>query len=146
MEGNLTILILHGAWHTPIFFQPFIQELQHRSINVLCPLLPTCDMAAMSKNPHLDMHADARAIEKELKQLIFAGGRVLIVAHSYGSVPGIEVVDKELGIKERSAAGKVGGVIGFFGISAFILKPNTALEDLFGGNPAAFVKVHVSTP
>ena len=146
MEEKLTVLIVHGAWHTPAFFQPFVRELQLKAFQALCPLLPTCDAAALSKEPHMNMYADARAIESELRRLVSAGERVLMVAHSYGSVPGVEAVAEELGIKGRNAAGMVGGVIGMFCISAFILTPNTSLEDLNGGNPAPFVKVQVSSP
>ena len=144
MEKNLTILIVHGAWHTPAFFINFIRQCQLNGLKALCPHLPTCDAKALSKEPDMDMYADARAIESELRRLISAGERILLVAHSYGGVPGIEAVAEELDLKQRSAAGEAGGVIGIFCISAFLITPDTSLEDLNGGNPAPFVEVHVS--
>ena len=144
MEKNPTILIVHGAWHNPAFFEPFIRELQLKGFPALCPLLPTCDAAALSKNPHLDMYADARAIQSELRGLVDAEERVLVMAHSYGGIPGIEAVAEELGIKHRNAAGKIGGVIGIFCVCAFLLMPNISLEELNGGEPGPIIEVHVS--
>ena len=144
MAKNPTILIVHGAWHNPAFFQPFIRELQLKGFPALCPLLPTCDAAALSNNPQLDMYDDARAIQNELRSLVDAEERVLVLAHSYGGVPGIEAAAEELGIKQRKDKGKIGGVIGIFCVCAFLLMPNVSLEELNGGEPGPLIEVHVS--
>ena len=99
----------------------------------------------LERDPEMDMSADARVVERDLQHLIVSEKRrVLLVLHSYGGVPGMEAALKEYGLRDRLAANNAGGIIGILCISAFLVLPNTSLEDLNGGNPAPFVIVHVS--
>ncbi len=146
-EDAITVLFVHGAWHTPLYFRPIIQELQFKGYSALAPHLPTCDAVALSEDPDMDMTADVKTVENEIRRRVLDEGRkVLLVTHSYGGVVGTEAVAEELGRNLRLAEGKPGGVIGILYVSAFLIAPGTSLEDLNGGNPAPFVDVHVCLP
>jgi len=143
-KDDFTVLFVHGAWHTPLFYQPTIQELHLRGYSALAPYLPTCDKTALAKDPDLDMIADAKVIEREITRLVIHEGKeVLLVTHSYGGVPGVEAVAEEFGRNYRAAHGNSGGVVGILGVSAFLIMPDTTLEDLNEGKPAPFVNVDV---
>jgi len=144
-KDDFTFLFVHGAWHTPLFYQPTIQEPQLRGYPALAPHLPTCNKTALSKDPDMDMIADAKVIETEITRLVIHEGKeVLLVTHSYGGVPGVQAVAEEFGRKYRAAHGNNGGVVGILGVSAFLILPHTTLEDLNEGKPASFVNVDVS--
>ena len=146
-EDTFTVLFVHGAWGTPRVFRQIIQELQVRGYSALAPHLPTCDAAALSEDPGMDMAADVKAVEKEIRRLVMDEGKqVLLVPHSYGGVVATEAVAEELGRKRRLAVGKPGGVIGILYVAAFVIAPGTSIEDLNGGKPAPFVDVDVCLP
>ena len=144
VEKEFAVLFVHGAWHTPAFYQPIMEKVQARGIPAQCPHLPTCNASLLEKNPEMDMSADAQAVELELHHLVVKEGkRVLLVLHSYGGVPGSEAALEEYGLRQRLAANNAGGIIGILCISAFLVLPNTSLEDLNDGSPAPFVITHV---
>ena len=113
-----------------------------KGYSALAPRLPTCNTAALSEDPDMDMDADVRSVGNEIRRLSLDEGRVvLLVTHSYGGIVGTETVAEELGRKLRLPKGKPGGVIGILCISTFLMAPGTSLEALKGGNPAPFVDV-----
>ncbi|USW52384.1 hypothetical protein Slin15195_G057030 [Septoria linicola] len=68
-----------------------------------------------------NFNPDVDVIRKHIEAAADAGQDVVVVAHSYGSIPTSEAI-KGLDLKSRQAAGKKGGVVHFFFLSAHITR------------------------
>ena len=126
-----TILVIPGAWFPSSTYQPLLDVLEKAGF-------PTMYSRLTSLNPPdpstTSIAADAAAIrEKALLPLIEDQGKeVVLVMHSYGSLPG-GAAAIGLGVKERKRQGKKGGVLGLIPITAFVIPENTSMEDGLGG-------------
>lgn len=110
MGKRPTILLVHGAFSTPLLLQYFIIFLKNHEIDVECPLLPSCDAGMNASNPNLDMYDDAERIFQDLWSLVELEGKlVLLVAHCYGGLPATQGATEEMGYSQRRAIGKEGG-------------------------------------
>lgn len=118
-----TILVVHGAWHTPPNYQSFINALQGQGFKVICPHLPTCNN---SFNPVGTYFDDVAHVRKTLEVLVDNGEHVLMIMHSYGGAVGTGAADG-LSFSERTAAGQPGGVIHLLYLCAYILEPGSTL-------------------
>ncbi|KAH3994116.1 hypothetical protein HBI55_146180 [Parastagonospora nodorum] len=123
-----TLLFIPGAWHKSSCYTPVIQKLNDQGYETA-----TAELASVGANPGLQTWADdVTNIQSVLAPLVDAGKRVIIIAHSYSSLPAGEAIKSYL-LREREAAGKTGGVVHFVYISAFIIPPATSLMDALGG-------------
>ena len=126
-----TILMIPGAWLPSSTYQPLLDVLEKAGF-------PTVYSRLTSLNPPdpsaTSIAADAAAIrEKALLPLIEDEGKeVVLVMHSYGSLPG-GAAAIGLGVKERRRQGKKGGVLGLIPIAAFVIPENTSMADGLGG-------------
>ncbi|HEY6492832.1 MAG TPA: alpha/beta hydrolase [Trebonia sp.] len=79
-----TVVIVHGAWHTPAHFESFIKSIA--DIDVRTVRLPSSgpDISALG-----DMRDDAAEVRKVVSAI---DGPVLVLAHSYGGVPVTEAL------------------------------------------------------
>lgn len=73
----MTVVLVHGAWHSPWHWNALIPHIPGETVAVD---LPSCGPG------HADMHADAEAIRSVLDQ----HEQVTLVAHSYGGIPATE--------------------------------------------------------
>ncbi|KAF7587384.1 hypothetical protein BBP40_007350 [Aspergillus hancockii] len=112
-----TIVLVHGAWHTPASYQTYIEALQERGFQVHCPHLPTCSGVSP---PTASLSDDIVCVNNVVQSLVDAGDRVLLLMHSYGGVVGSSAIDG-LSWTERQAAGQPGGVIHLLYLCAYIL-------------------------
>lgn len=138
-----TILLVHGAWHTPRAYEPLTRALEARNFKTICPLLPSCNPAlppthSLAEDVSLIRSIATRLIEDE-------GQEVVAIAHSYG---GVVVTDAlaGLGWAQKSKEGKNGGVVNLVYLAAFIPRAGQSLAGLFGEDgPPPMVKFSVRT-
>jgi pimeloyl-ACP methyl ester carboxylesterase len=69
------MLLVHGAWHGSWCWQPVVDRLSARGVEVRTIDLPS------RGNPSGDLHGDARAVRAVVDSL---GAPVVLVGHSYG--------------------------------------------------------------
>lgn len=95
-----TVVLVHGGYHTPDIYAPFITSLQNANYEVHCPQLPTTNLKYLVPDPsHPDFNyeprthkppeqtQDADVIKALLKTLIDDHGKeVLLIAHSAGGL------------------------------------------------------------
>ncbi|PWY88874.1 alpha/beta-hydrolase [Aspergillus sclerotioniger CBS 115572] len=123
-----TIVLVHGAWHTPTAYQPFISALKAQGFTVHAPLLPS---SAQSLNPSQSQHQDKPAslpediacIRNLISTLANQGHRILPLFHSYGGVVGTDAITRDLTLPDRQSRGLPGGVIHLVYICAYMLLP-----------------------
>jgi pimeloyl-ACP methyl ester carboxylesterase len=126
-----TLVLVHGAWHSPKHFEPLTQVLTshgYRTIGVDCP--STNDTQTRSTFED-DCEGVRSAVLKEL-----ATADVLVVAHSYGGAPASSAL-RDLSQTARSAAGQATSVIGIAYICAAVLPAGITFLDALGGNALA---------
>ncbi|MFG2452829.1 alpha/beta fold hydrolase [Streptomyces sp. NPDC048512] len=115
MQGQPTILLVHGAWHGAWCWDKLVPELAIRGWNV-----ETVDLPSASANPDnsAGMYDDARTIRERLGNI---EGPVTVLAHSYGGVPVTE------------AAAGASNVAHLIYLSAFQLDRGESLTNQSGG-------------
>lgn len=112
------IVLVHGAWHQPLHYSAFVQQLQNAGFEVSCPLLPTCDE---TKRLTANMYSDVEAVRNQVTSLLEKSRSVIMVLHSYGGAVGTEAV-KGLSARERAAEGLSGGVVLLIYMCGFMLQ------------------------
>jgi hypothetical protein len=131
-----TILFVPGAWHKSSCYTPVIQKLNTQGYETA-----TAELASVGTVPGLQSWADDIAsIQKVIASLVDVGKRIVIIAHSYSSLPAGEAIKSYL-YREREAEGTAGGVVHFVYISAFVIPPSTSLMDALGGKDLPWFKV-----
>lgn len=135
------IAIAPAAWHSPVHYAEFTNQLRLAGYRSVTQRLPSCD----SSDPKAQSVAvDAAFIKSNLLMpSINAGLKVVLVVHSYSGGPGA-VAAKGLSLPERRAAGKPGGIIGLIFINAFIAREGQSLLSGGGGKYAPWVIEYVS--
>lgn len=83
MPAAPTVVLVHGAWHSPWSWTHVIEGLDQRGLASVTVDLPSC---RPDVDPPADMHADAAEIRRELDR----HADVVLVAHSYGGIPATE--------------------------------------------------------
>ncbi|KAL8836172.1 MAG: hypothetical protein Q9170_003025 [Blastenia crenularia] len=129
-DGRPILAVIPAAWHSPVHYSAYIDQLRFAGYISVTGRLPSCD----SSNPRAQTVAtDATFIRQRLLlPVIEAGKEVVVIMHSYSGGPG-SVAAKGLSVPERRAAGKAGGVIGLIYISAFIAYEGQTLVSGSGG-------------
>lgn len=106
-----TILLIHGAWHTPATWNPLRSALDSSSY----PTLPSSNSLVSSH------HNDIAIIRHELERLILSESKqVILVCHSYGGMVGSGAVTG-LEAYRRKAEEKKGGVVHCLFLCAFLV-------------------------
>jgi len=102
-----TILLVPGAWHTPVHFAPLVAALKQRGWLAEAYLLP-CNGPNAANWQSGD---DVKGIRGRLEQLIEAEGKeVVLFGHSYVGAPTSQSV-KGFEKHERQAQGNSGGIV-----------------------------------
>lgn len=125
-----TIVLVPGAFHSPIHYALLISRLYAQGYEVVCQRNPSCD----SPYPFAQTAAkDTSFIRSNLLMpLIDDGKEVILAVHSYGGLPGAAAA-KGLSKTEVTAAGKKGGVVGLIFICALIAKEGDSLLSILPG-------------
>ncbi|KAJ6015591.1 hypothetical protein N7540_010182 [Penicillium herquei] len=135
MSSLPTVVLVHGAWHTPSSYQTYLDALKKRGFQVHCPQLPTCTGISP---PTASLAEDIACVKNLVTSLVDDGQRVLMILHSYGGAVGGSAVEG-LSISERKAAGKPGGVIHLLYLCAYMLPTGVSLGDII--KEAKFIEV-----
>lgn len=110
-----TVVLVHGAMHTPWIFGPLRERLAADRIRSEAVQLPSSSPdSAATRGLHEDVSTVRQAIDA-------ASGPVILAAHSYGGVPA------------TWAAAVSDQVAELVYIAAFVLEPGTSMLDWMGG-------------
>ncbi|KAJ0424605.1 alpha/beta-hydrolase [Aspergillus carlsbadensis] len=123
-----TIVLVHGAWHTPPSYGSFVSALEARGFAVHCPHLPSCSNASPATATYQD---DVLVVRKLLQDLTAQGHRILLLMHSYGGAIGTDALTRDLELLPSTTAdsdsGTRGGVIHLLYLCAYILQPGRTI-------------------
>jgi pimeloyl-ACP methyl ester carboxylesterase len=121
------ILVVPGAWHLPSICTTFCAQLQAQGYPVACYQLPSTNLTADPVTASAE--ADTALYRKQLLQHLSHGQDIIVVAHSYGAIPGFGAA---IGLSktERSRRREVGGVIGLVGVAAVVAPEGKSSLDL----------------
>ncbi|KAK8035156.1 hypothetical protein PG993_010151 [Apiospora rasikravindrae] len=110
--GALSILIIPGASALPKHWQPVVDAVAKRGVDIQALHLPSVGLedGAARPGPPPTLQDDAAFIAKHIAILADAGRDVILVTHSYGGAPASEAV-KGLSKTSRQEQGLDGGVI-----------------------------------
>ncbi|KAL6714749.1 hypothetical protein ACLMJK_008174 [Lecanora helva] len=125
-----TIVLVHGAWLTPMQYMELIVLLDMKGYRTIIQQLPSVD----SQNPKAQTVATDAAFVREslLCPEIQAGREVVLLMHSYGGFPG-PIAANGLSKKELQARKESGGIIGMIMLSAFVALEGQSLLDKLPG-------------
>lgn len=139
-----SILLVHGAWQGAAQYKDLKRELVNDGYMVLTPENATSGSieSDIIGKTHMD---DVARIHEALSGPLAEGKDVVLVAHSYGGVPGSAAVEGYQ-VFERQAKGLPGGIKHVVYLAAFALPQRGAsvLAGL-GGQYAHFMSRKVST-
>jgi pimeloyl-ACP methyl ester carboxylesterase len=126
-KAKPAFVFVPGAWHTPEGYRKVRAILEGKGYTTFAVSLPS-----VGGNPVVpNSSQDIAAVKTVLADLIEKQGKeVVVVAHSYGGVPGSEAV-QGLGRPERAAANADGGVIRIVYIASGIPQAGQSLADYF---------------
>ncbi|KAL4947725.1 alpha/beta-hydrolase [Aspergillus filifer] len=121
-----TIVLVHGAWHTPPVYTNFISALESRGFTVHCPHLPSCSNTSPPAATYQD---DVIVVRNLLQDLSAQGHRILLLMHSYGGAIGTDALpwDLELLPATTDVSSARGGVIHLVYLCAYILQPGRTI-------------------
>ncbi|KAH7034792.1 Alpha/beta hydrolase fold-1 [Microdochium trichocladiopsis] len=126
------ILLVHGAWHAPGYYKGLINPLRKAGYTVVAPALATAgaDDSILGKT----LFDDVKRCEEALAPYLPAeegkdGREVVVVAHSYGGIPGTQFCAGNT-VAERAARGLKGGVKSIVYLTGYVLaEAGTKLAD-----------------
>ncbi len=111
---NPTVVLMHGAMHTPWIFEPPIERLAARDIVARAVQLPSSNPDSAAARGLIDDVAVVRAA------ITSVGGPVVLAAHSYGGVPATWAAEEP-------------AVAELVHLAAFVLPSGTSMLDWMGG-------------
>ncbi|CAC9889625.1 unnamed protein product [Aureobasidium pullulans] len=118
MSKPSTVLV-PGAW-VPAHFNQVIEKLEEQGYVCVGVNLSTNTRDPLVDGRLLGIEDDVAAIRAAVMSQLDTGHDVVVVTHSYGTVPGTAALTG-LSLKARKTAGNTNGVIGVVIISGFIL-------------------------
>jgi pimeloyl-ACP methyl ester carboxylesterase len=133
-----TIVFAPGAWHTPDCFDMVRSQLHQRGWETEAVTYPSVG----AEPPTKGLVEDAAAVRATLEKLADDGKDIVLVVHSYGGLVGQNAVEG-LGVKQRQAAGKRGGVINFVYLAAFVAPKGACIKEMTGGQFLPWMKFEV---
>ena len=129
MPPRPIIFLIPGSFHDSACFDSLraaLDALAYSSVTATLPSIASHDPFTA------DAIADSKFIRANLESLIKEGHAVLLVAHSYGGIPGAAAATG-LSMAERHERGDVGGVVGLVFISAVLTKEGESCLEKMGG-------------
>ncbi|SEC32968.1 Pimeloyl-ACP methyl ester carboxylesterase [Streptomyces sp. 3213] len=113
---NPTVVLVHGAMHTPWIFEPLRERLTARGIASRAVQLPSSNPDSAATE---GLTEDVAVVRTAIQAV---DGPVVLAAHSYGGVPTTWAAAEEDRIAELVY------------IAAFALEPGTSMMEWMGGN------------
>ena len=126
-----TVVLVHGAWHSPKHMSKLTAYLESNGYKVLAPYLPSMHAEDVLKVTLTEDIASIRScILKGLET-----SNVVVVAHSYGALPSSGALEG-LDTASRTSAGHKTSVNSFLIIAGLLVPPGFSVLGFFGGEPA----------
>jgi pimeloyl-ACP methyl ester carboxylesterase len=101
------IILVHGAWHSPVHYRKLIEPLRTQGYTVLAPTNASVGIDdSVAGKTYID---DVKRIHEALLPHLDAGREAVMVCHSYGGIPGTASLEGQT-VEERTARGLRGGV------------------------------------
>ncbi|KAI2841516.1 transcriptional regulator family: Fungal Specific TF [Aspergillus niger] len=132
--ASSTVVLVPGAWHQPSCMRQLQDELTSRGINATTVAHPSIGNTSPPLKTMVDDRASLHAVIEELAD---KGHYVTVVAHSYGGAVASGAAEG-LGVAERRAAGKAGGIVMIVYLVAFVVPKGQTLLGYFGGVAPSF--------
>jgi hypothetical protein len=130
-----TLFLVPGAYHTPTAYTHLVPHLNRFGYPTATVSLPS----VASLTPKAESVAkDTASILSTLLPLLDAGTDVVLIAHSYGGLPGGSAATG-LMRPQREKEGKKGGIVAQIYIAAFVALEGQSLLGLNGGKHAPWV-------
>ena len=112
------VVVVHGAFHLPQYYQRLIGPLRQQGYTVLAPALPsTGSDDSINGRTYVD---DVRRIHEILLPLLDAGRTAVVVGHSQGGIAASAVAEGQT-IEARNYRGLPGGITAVLYVAAFAL-------------------------
>ena len=127
MPSKPTFVLVPGNFLPPAYYASTAKLLESHGFQTLLVTIPSTG----SKFPLTSNEPDILAVRQVLEELSESGRDIIVVAHSYGSIPTCEAA-QGFGRQERLKLGKVGGVVRMVFVAAWLLQegesPPTVIE------------------
>ncbi|KAL2072190.1 hypothetical protein VTL71DRAFT_11533 [Oculimacula yallundae] len=139
MSSKPDFIIVPGAWHGPDSFAPTTALLNSAGYDVHGVTLP-----CLGANPPLkSFDPDVLAVQKVLNKVLSTGKDVIMIYHSYGSVPGSEALKEYVNEVGTGKGGKQGWgkVRRLVFVTAFVLPEGGSLMAGLGGQDLPWFEV-----
>lgn len=123
--GNTSIVLSYGAFHTPYHYNLYLEALQKTTKfdRVIVPQQTAASTAPPSDCFDIDVASINTAITTELK----SGRDVLLVVHSYGSIPACEALANIPKSPSENEGKPVGRILGIVFVAAYVLELGQSL-------------------
>jgi len=143
-SSEFVVVVVHGSYHTPEPYQPFLDALKAEGIDGYCPQLPSSDLSKMDvgdiSNPDFDRDPpangypqpadDVKVIHTLLEKLINKEAKkVVLIGHSSGGFTATASATPEFQAKNRKTGS--GGIVGIFYIAAFLIPVGESVHSFF---------------
>lgn len=127
MSSKPTFVLVPGNFLPPTYYATTAKLLESHGFQTRLIDIPSTG----SKVPLTSNEPDIAAIREVLEELSDSGKEIVIVAHSYGSIPTCEAA-KGLENQERLKLGKSGGVTRLVFVAAWLLQEGESIPDIIG--------------
>lgn len=124
-----TIVIIHGAGHTPAHYSKLTNGLRAAGYEVHCPRMLSVNKASP---PNADLYTDTALIHSYVESLVEAGRTVVPIMHSYGGHVGTNALHG-LGLESRkktkTTESPTGGISHLIYLCAYALPEGRSMFD-----------------
>ncbi|KAI1615576.1 Alpha/beta hydrolase fold-1 [Exophiala viscosa] len=122
-----TIIIVHGAWHSPEHYELLASRLRSQGYKTVLPRLASVHYASQNSPPPRGLSEDINAVRTAIQTELDTEPTtdVVLLGHSYGSLPAssaIENLDKQTRLK----SGYSNGIVAFLVISGPLMPTGTS--------------------
>ncbi|KAL8778380.1 MAG: hypothetical protein Q9213_007435 [Squamulea squamosa] len=125
MSSKPTFVLVPGNFLPPSYYGDVAKLLESHGFQTRLVTLPSTG----SKSPLESNEPDVVAVREVLKELSDAGKEIIVVAHSYGSIPTCEAL-RGLGQQERLKLGESGGTAQLVLVAAWLLQEGQSPPDI----------------
>ena len=125
MSSKPIFVLVPGNFLPPSYYADIVKLLEFYGFQTRLVTIPSTG----SKSPLTSNEPDIVAVRQVLEELSDSGREIIVVAHSYGSIPAYEAI-QGLGYEQRSKLDKSGGVVQIVLIAAWLLQEGESPPDI----------------
>ena len=127
MSSKPIFVLVPGNFLPPTYYSSTAQQLSSHGFETRLVTLPSTG----SPHPLPSNEPDVLAVRQVVQELSNAGRKIIIVAHSYGSIPTCEAAQgSEYHYQDRLKRGKSGGVVRLVFVAAWLLQEGENPPDI----------------